>query len=215
MKTFSHLWQYVYLAQFFLEWEIFAIKVAEKIKTHILYSLSFLFSENLAMYEMCRKMWWSERDNRWHYNTAHALCKLGKECCTRARIRTRQRTREPTRTGTHTRTYCYSTVTMVPWTRLNITLYVLRLSPFQHHCYIRPPFRHRFVSLLCVLNLHLGYRCSIVYMELEYVYVLSKATAETVFRMFSTRIIKSVKLLAIMCVPCAYRLWGWQYACVT
>jgi hypothetical protein len=39
MKTFFHLWQY--LAEFFLEWEMFKIKVAEKIKTHILQSVTF------------------------------------------------------------------------------------------------------------------------------------------------------------------------------
>ena len=35
MKTYVHLWSY--LAEFFLEWEIFQIKVVEKIKTHVLY----------------------------------------------------------------------------------------------------------------------------------------------------------------------------------
>jgi hypothetical protein len=34
VKTFSHLWQYP--VDFFLEWEIFQIKVVEEIKTHIL-----------------------------------------------------------------------------------------------------------------------------------------------------------------------------------
>jgi hypothetical protein len=34
MKTFSHLWQY--LAYFFLEWEMFQIKVADEIKSQIL-----------------------------------------------------------------------------------------------------------------------------------------------------------------------------------
>jgi hypothetical protein len=38
-KIFSHLWQY--LAEFFLEWKIFQIKFAEKIKRHILYSETF------------------------------------------------------------------------------------------------------------------------------------------------------------------------------
>jgi hypothetical protein len=33
MKTNMHLW---YLAQFFLEWEMFQTEVVEKIKTHIL-----------------------------------------------------------------------------------------------------------------------------------------------------------------------------------
>jgi hypothetical protein len=39
MKTCLHLWQY--LAEFFLEWEMFQIKVVEKIKTHILCSVTF------------------------------------------------------------------------------------------------------------------------------------------------------------------------------
>ena len=39
MKTFSHLWQY--LADLFVECEMFQIKVVEKIKTHILCSVTF------------------------------------------------------------------------------------------------------------------------------------------------------------------------------
>jgi hypothetical protein len=39
MKTFSHLWQY--LTEFLLQWEMFQIKVAEKIKTHVLCLLTF------------------------------------------------------------------------------------------------------------------------------------------------------------------------------
>jgi hypothetical protein len=37
--TFSHLWQYV--AEFFLEWEMFQIKVPGKIRKHILWSMTF------------------------------------------------------------------------------------------------------------------------------------------------------------------------------
>ena len=39
MNTFSHLWQY--LAEFFLEREMFRIKVVEKIKTHVLCYMNF------------------------------------------------------------------------------------------------------------------------------------------------------------------------------
>jgi hypothetical protein len=39
MKSFSHLWQYD--AEVFLEWEMFHIKIVEKIKTHIVYSVTF------------------------------------------------------------------------------------------------------------------------------------------------------------------------------
>jgi hypothetical protein len=38
-KTYLHLWKYV--AGFFLEWEMCHTKVVEKIKTHILYSITF------------------------------------------------------------------------------------------------------------------------------------------------------------------------------
>jgi hypothetical protein len=51
MKTYVHLWQY--LAEFFLEWEMFQTKVVEKIKTHVLCSITF-FTENRAVYEI---MW--------------------------------------------------------------------------------------------------------------------------------------------------------------
>jgi hypothetical protein len=39
MDTNVHVWSY--LAQFFLEWEMFQMKVVEKIKAHILCSLFF------------------------------------------------------------------------------------------------------------------------------------------------------------------------------
>ena len=45
MKTFSHLWQY--LAEFFLEWEMFEVNVLEKIKRHILRSVTFFLKSCL------------------------------------------------------------------------------------------------------------------------------------------------------------------------
>jgi hypothetical protein len=39
LKKYVHLWQYV--TEFFWEWEMFRIKVVEKIKTHILCSVTF------------------------------------------------------------------------------------------------------------------------------------------------------------------------------
>jgi hypothetical protein len=51
MMTYVHLWQY--LAEFFLEWEMFQTKVVEKIKTHFLFSN--FFPENLAVYEITWK----------------------------------------------------------------------------------------------------------------------------------------------------------------
>ena len=43
-----------YLAHFFLEWEMSQTKVVDKIKTHILFPVTFFFFENRAVYE---KMW--------------------------------------------------------------------------------------------------------------------------------------------------------------
>jgi hypothetical protein len=48
MKAYGHLW---YLAEFFLEWEIFKTKVVEKIKTHILFFNNF-FSR--TFFRLCR-----------------------------------------------------------------------------------------------------------------------------------------------------------------
>jgi hypothetical protein len=53
MKTYVYLWQY--LAEFFLEWKMFEVKGLEKIKTYILYSITF--SENRAVFEiMCKNI---------------------------------------------------------------------------------------------------------------------------------------------------------------
>jgi len=55
MKTNVHFWSH--LAHFFLEWEIFEIKGVEKIKTHILHSLSWLVHHYFVMiYRMKRNI---------------------------------------------------------------------------------------------------------------------------------------------------------------
>jgi hypothetical protein len=51
VKTNRHFW--LYLAQFFLEWEVFQTKVLEEIKTHILNSITIFFL-NRDVYEI---MW--------------------------------------------------------------------------------------------------------------------------------------------------------------
>jgi hypothetical protein len=48
MKTYVHLWQC--LAEFFLEWEMFQIQIAEKVKKHV--SRSTTFPVNRAVYEI-------------------------------------------------------------------------------------------------------------------------------------------------------------------
>ena len=59
------------LAHFFLEWEMFQINVAEKIKTHILCSTLFL---NRAVYENVEK--YCRARQATDDNTAHAHCML-------------------------------------------------------------------------------------------------------------------------------------------
>jgi hypothetical protein len=48
MKTYVHLWQYI--AEFFLNWEIFLIKIVQEIKTHFMFKT--FVSENRAVYEI-------------------------------------------------------------------------------------------------------------------------------------------------------------------
>ena len=68
MKTNTHFLSY--LARFFLEWVMFQTKVVEKIKTHILYSVTFF--ENRVFYEI---MWKNVVEyGRAQINLAHAHC---------------------------------------------------------------------------------------------------------------------------------------------
>ena len=90
------------LIAFFLEWDMFHTKVAE----------TFFFCENRALMRKgyCRKIWYSKTGHRWQFNTAHAHCVLDTWGYKHAlRI---------------CNTYCFSTVTVVMRTRLNVTLYV-------------------------------------------------------------------------------------------
>ena len=52
MKTFVHSWQY--LANFFLEWEMFQTKVLLKIKIHILCSITF-FRKPCRLWDIVEK----------------------------------------------------------------------------------------------------------------------------------------------------------------
>jgi hypothetical protein len=52
MKTYVHLW---YLAEFFLERELFQTNDAEEIKTHFIFNN--FFSVNRAFHEDCEKIW--------------------------------------------------------------------------------------------------------------------------------------------------------------
>jgi hypothetical protein len=106
MKSYVH-WR-LYLTHFFLEWEMFQTEVAEKIKTHILCSITFF--DNSADYEIMWKN--SVEPGRTHENIIwrmHTACWI------------------PKATNTHplyVTNFCFSTATMVARTRLNVTLYV-------------------------------------------------------------------------------------------
>jgi hypothetical protein len=120
MKTFSHLRQY--LAKFFFEWEIFWTKVAEKIKTHILCSVTFFLKSCLLWdnFEKCGGA--TEARMSSQYAVYELLAKQGymhARVCTRPRAWTRTRD-DLTRAHTHTRaraqlcnTSCFFTSTMI------------------------------------------------------------------------------------------------------
>ena len=52
MKTNIHFWSY--LAEFFLEWEVFQKKIVQEMKTHISYSITFVKKKTSAVHEI---MW--------------------------------------------------------------------------------------------------------------------------------------------------------------
>ena len=116
MKKITHFWSY--LAQFFLDWEMFQTKVVEKIKAHILCSVTFLRKS-------CR-LW----DSVEKYGRAGQYG----SCTFRSgwlKLHTH------THTHTHTlalcNTYGFSTTTMVERTRPNGTFYVHCLSCYSKY----------------------------------------------------------------------------------
>jgi len=87
---------------------MFQAKVVEKIKTQILYSVTF--SENRAVYEIMRENM-IERDKTTSENIIRLMC----FAC---------RITKATDTLRICNTYCFSTATMVELTRFIVTLYV-------------------------------------------------------------------------------------------
>jgi hypothetical protein len=100
-----------YLAQFSVEWETFQVKVLEKIKAHILYSIIFPF-ENRAVYEiMWKNIVQSDRPQVaiWRMRIAYWITKASdtlREC----------------------NTYCFCTATVVKRMRLYVTFILHCLS---------------------------------------------------------------------------------------
>jgi len=112
MKTYVYLWQY--LTEFFLVWGMFKVKVVEKIKTHILGSVTFFLSKTIPFMRQCGKTMQSHTSHRWQHNMTHVHCMLDNEGY-RHTLRI-------------CNTYCYFTATMVTWMHLNIMLYIHCLS---------------------------------------------------------------------------------------
>ena len=103
-----------YLAHFFLEWEMFHTKVAEKIKTHFVFG-NFIFFKIVLFMRQRGKIFQTGACHRWKY----CACALHAGYL-KLRIQT------PRLCNTH----CSSTATMVARIRLSVALYLLCLSRF-------------------------------------------------------------------------------------
>jgi hypothetical protein len=64
METNTHFWSY--LAQFFLEWETFQIKVKEEIKTRIFLFSDFFLKSCLFLYSA--EKYYVAGQDRWQYD---------------------------------------------------------------------------------------------------------------------------------------------------
>ena len=72
MKTNWHIWSH--LTQFFWESQIFLTKVTEKIKTHIVCSITL--SQILCHLGDNVGLWYSQTHHKWEYNTVNVLCMM-------------------------------------------------------------------------------------------------------------------------------------------
>jgi hypothetical protein len=73
MKTNIHFWSY--FTQFVLEWEMYQTKFTEKIKTHILYAVTyFSFGKSCRLWDNVEK--YIRRIQGTDDNIAHAHCIL-------------------------------------------------------------------------------------------------------------------------------------------
>ena len=113
MKTFSHFWQY--LAEYFFECEVFRIKVVEKIKTHILCTIT-LFRKSCRLWDNVEK-YGRAREAR-----DDIIRRTRFACCICKASRARH-----THTLTHSlrtcNTYCFSTAKMVSSARLSVMFF--------------------------------------------------------------------------------------------
>jgi hypothetical protein len=112
IKGTLHKDQYIYLssylAQIYLEWELFQIKCMHKVKTHILGTIGF-FSKILLLWDNVGNILYSGAGHIWQ----HRSCALHVGYL-----------RLHTQKLTICNTYSFFTTTMVMRTRLTVTLYV-------------------------------------------------------------------------------------------
>jgi len=94
-----------YLAHFFLEWKLFWAEVVERLETHILCSVTFF--ENRTFYEITWKNIVEGGRPQMIIWRMFIACWISKA----------------TNTGRLCNTHCFSTATVVAWTRFNVTLY--------------------------------------------------------------------------------------------
>ena len=73
MKTNLHFWSY--LAEFFLEWKMFATTVVQKIKTHVLFSIPFFSRKSCRLWDSVEK--YGKAGQATDVGTALALFMLG------------------------------------------------------------------------------------------------------------------------------------------
>ena len=128
MKTFLHLWQY--LAEFSLEWEMFQTKFVEKIKTHILCSVTFSLTscrlwDNVEKFGEARE---AADETLWRMRVA---CWVNSTTRAHVNAHTHALRHHHTHARAHTEicnTCSFSTATMGTRMRLHITVYVHCLS---------------------------------------------------------------------------------------
>jgi hypothetical protein len=98
MNKFSRLWQY--LTEFCLEWEIFQINIVEKIKIHIIWSITF-FRQLCRLWDIVEEQ--CEHSEAADGNMAARSMRISK--AKRAQTHTRARATTPTHPPTHRRTH--------------------------------------------------------------------------------------------------------------
>jgi hypothetical protein len=104
--TWRPIYIFSYLANFFLEWEMFQTKIVEKIKTQNLRLITFfIFRKSYRLWDNMEEYW--REGQATDDNTVHALCMLD--------------TKDYKHALRICNSYCVSTTTVLARTRLDVT----------------------------------------------------------------------------------------------